>query len=278
MKKLLAILIFLPIAFACKNLNSSKPLIAASLPVWKGVAQYIGGKDFRYFSILKPGQSPHGYEPKPSDVATAKKANLVIVHGLGLDNWALKGIDAKRVMDIGKLLSKKYPQVNEPYYHIWANPIMMEDVYFEVARKLSEFNPRRKQYYEKRADDYAATIDEMIGRAKDCLKDVNPKIVVIYHPVWKWFLESIGIKTIPILKTPEASTTPDALKTAVQKAKASGAKIVIGETFNSKDAPNEVAREIGGKAIFLNPIPNGDYVEAISGWSRAICKAMKGEE
>ena len=38
-------------------------------------------------SITRPGAEIHGYEPTPSDIRNAANADLVIVNGLGLDDW-----------------------------------------------------------------------------------------------------------------------------------------------------------------------------------------------
>ncbi len=262
---------------SCLKEDNSKPLIVATLPVWKSVAYYIGGRDFRYYSILKSGVSPHGYEPKPSDLEKEKEASLIIVHGLGLDDWALKGVDKKKVLDLGALFSKKYPQINRPGYHLWMNPVLMEDVYFEVAHRLTSFYPKRETYYTKRADDYAAMIDQLIKRIDNCLKGVNNKVVVVYHPVWKPFLETFGVKVIEIARTPEERVSPERLKEVIEEARKEGAKVVIGEVFSDRKVVETVAKEIGGKALILNPLPKENYVKALAGWGEKICSALKGE-
>jgi len=261
--------------FGCLSQNSSKPLIVSSIPVWKSVAEYIGGRDFRYYSILKGGESPHGYEPKPSDVQKVQEANLLIIHGLGLDNWALKGVDKEKVFNIGELFSKKYPQIKEPGYHIWTNPVLMEEVYFEIAKKLVEFYPKRETYYLKRADDYAAMIEQLLQRINSCLQDAKKKVVVTYHPVWKPLLETFGVEIIEIVRTPEEQITPERLKEVIEEAKNKGAKVVIGETFASKKVPEMVAEAINGKVLILNPIPEEDYVKALSNWGNKICNSLK---
>ncbi|MEO2068700.1 MAG: metal ABC transporter substrate-binding protein [Desulfurobacteriaceae bacterium] len=261
--------------FGCISQNSSKPLIVSSIPVWKSVAEYIGGRDFRYYSILKGGESPHGYEPKPSDVQKIQEAKLIIVHGLGLDDWALKGVNKGKVFNIGELFSKKYPQIKKPGYHLWTNPVLMEEVYFEIAKKLVKFYPKRETYYLKRADDYAAMIEQLLQRINNCLQDVKKKVVVIYHPVWKPLLETFGVKTIEIARTPEEQITPERLKEVIEEAKKKGAKVVIGETFAPKKVVDMVAKEINGKVLILNPVHSDDYVRALSNWGSKICNALK---
>ncbi len=278
MKRLLLLIPLLTLFFvSCLKEDNSKPLIVATLPVWKSVAYYIGGRDFRYYSILKAGVSPHDYEPKPSDIEKEKEASLIIIHGLGLDDWALKGVDKGKVLNLGALFSKKYPQINRPGYHLWMNPVLMEEVYFEVAHRLTSFYPKRETYYTKRAEDYSAMIDQLIGRIDNCLKGVNNKVVVVYHPVWKPLLETFGVKVIEIARTPEERVSPERLKEVIEEARKEGAKVVIGEVFSDRKVVETVAKEIGGKALILNPLPKENYVKALAGWGEKICNALRGK-
>ena len=275
MTRLLFLLLPLVLLVGCLSSSGKKPLIVTTLPVWKNVAEYIGGRDFNYYSLLRGGESPHTYEPKPSDIKREKEASLIIIHGLGLDDWALKGVDRKKVLDLGELFARKYPVVKQPGYHLWMNPVLMEDVYFEVAERLVKFYPKRETYYKKRAEDYAAMIDQLIGRIDNCLKGAKTKTVVIYHPVWKSLLETFGIKVIEIARTPQEQVTPKRIKKVVEEAKKAGAKVVIGESFSDRKIPQLVAKEIGGEVLILNPLPDRDYVVALSGWGEKICSALK---
>ncbi len=275
MLRLLAVIVSFLFISGCFSGNDKKPLIVSSLPVWKSVAEYLGGRDFEYYSILKGGESPHTYEPRPSDIQKEKEASLIIVHGLGLDNWAVRGVSEKKVLNLGKLFAKKYPVVKRPGYHLWMNPVLMEDVYFEVARRLTSFYPKRETYYTKRAEDYAEMIEQMIGRINNCLEGVKDRTVVIYHPVWKPLFETLGIRVIEIARTPEEQVTPERIRAVIEEAKKEGARVVIGETFSDRKIPQLVAKEIGGKVLILNPLPDKDYVVALSGWGEEICKALK---
>ncbi|WP_456484870.1 metal ABC transporter substrate-binding protein [Desulfurobacterium sp.] len=278
MKKLLLIVALLTglAVYGC-NIESNKPLIVSSLPIWKNVAEYLGGRDFKYYSILKGGESPHGYEMKPSDIAKLKKAKLIVIHGLGLDNWILKGIDNReKVFNIGKLLSKKYPFIKKAGYHIWTNPILMEGVYFEMANKLSKFYPGKKTYYEKRADDYSAMIQQLISRVNECTAKLKNRKVIAFHPVWEPLFETINIKCIGyIVNNPEEEPKPEIIKELIKKGKKENVKIVIAEKGEPQTLVNEIASEIGAKVIVLNPIPDKDYVIALSNWCNKICTALK---
>ncbi|WP_457568280.1 metal ABC transporter substrate-binding protein [Desulfurobacterium sp.] len=259
------------------NIESEKPLIVSSLPVWKNVAEYIGGRDFNYYSILKGGESPHGYEVKPSDIAQLKKAKLIIIHGLGLDNWILKGVENKqKVFNIGKLLAVKYPFIKKPGYHIWTNPVLMEDVYFETANRLSVFYPKKKTYYEKRADDYAAMIEQLLSRVNKCMAGIKNKKVIAFHPVWEPLFETIGVNcTGYIVNNPEEEPQPEKIKELIKKGRKEHVKLVIAEKGEPSNLAKEIASEIGARVIILNPVPDEDYVVALSQWCNKICSALK---
>ncbi len=279
MGKIRFVALFLAVAilFSCKNKQTNKPLIVSSLPVWSKVAEYIGGRDFRYYSILKGGESPHGYEPKPSDIAKLKEASLVIIHGLGMDNWAIKGAPKEKVFNLGEILSAKYSFLKEKKnYHIWANPSLMQDVYFEIARKLSSFYPKRTKYYEKRADDYAAMIDQIVDRISRCISEVENKKVIAFHEVWEPFFETIGVKCVAyFVSNPEEEVTPKRLKELIDLGRKEHVKLVIGESVSPISFPKKLSEELNVKLLILDPIPDEDYVKAISQWGRKLCESLK---
>ena len=274
--RLTVCLLFLVFVVGCLSTGSSKQLVVSSIPVWKNVAEYIGGRDFKYHSILKGGESPHGYELKPSDVKKLKTASLVLIHGLNLDNWVVGSAPQDKVMNIGKLLQGKYPEVKEPGYHVWTNPVIMEDVHFEVARRLAVLRPERKTYYMKRARDCIDTINQLLQKIKVCTKET--KAVVIYHPVWEPLFKSLGLKVIKIARTPEERITPRRIVKVVASARKLGATLVVGETFSDRKTVRTVADEIGGKVLILNPLPDEDYPSMLSEWGRKICSALGGEK
>jgi len=274
MLRLLSALLLLLAVAGCLPGNGSKPLVVSSIPVWKNVAKHIGGRDFRYHSVLRGGESPHGYELKPSDMRKLESASLVLVHGFGLDDWAVKGAEKGKVMNIGEILKAKYPEVERPGYHVWTNPLIMEDVYFEVARKLGALRPERRAYYLKRAKDCADTVEQLFSRVKECTK--GAKAVVVYHPVWEPLFTALGLKVVKIAETPEERVTPRRIVEVVATAKELGAVLVVGETFSDRKTVRTVAEEIGGRVLIMNPLPDEDYPTALSEWGRSICSALKG--
>jgi zinc/manganese transport system substrate-binding protein len=62
------------------------PVIAGSTVV-HDLAARIGGERFAVSCLVRPGISPHGYQPVPDDVRRLAAARLVVINGLGFEGW-----------------------------------------------------------------------------------------------------------------------------------------------------------------------------------------------
>ena len=62
------------------------PVIAGSTIV-HDLATRIGGERFAVTCLVRPGISPHGYQPVPDDVRRLAAARLVVINGLGFEGW-----------------------------------------------------------------------------------------------------------------------------------------------------------------------------------------------
>lgn len=62
------------------------PVIAGSTVV-HDLAARIGGERFAVTCLVRPGVSPHGYQPVPDDVRRLAAARLVVINGLGFEGW-----------------------------------------------------------------------------------------------------------------------------------------------------------------------------------------------
>jgi zinc/manganese transport system substrate-binding protein len=84
--------------------------VVAAENFWGSIAAQLGGARADVSSIIvNPNTDPHSYEPDAQAARTLAGAKLVIVNGLGYDNWAerlLNGSPAagRVVLNVGKLI------------------------------------------------------------------------------------------------------------------------------------------------------------------------------
>ena len=150
------------------------------------------GKDKINVSLLvKPGVEPHDWEPKIKDIQRMQKADLIIINGLGIENWAddvytinpdanvvdtSYGITPIKVnpennLDILADAPKEF--TTDP--HIWLNPITIKVQVQNIADALIELDPENGNYYQKNADSYKLELDILDRKIRDDLSKCNKK-------------------------------------------------------------------------------------------------------
>ena len=80
MKRLFSLLLMLAALPAWANLN-----VFATVPEWASLAREIGGDKVKVYSATNAFQDPHRIEAKPSLLAQARQANLLVAAGADLE-------------------------------------------------------------------------------------------------------------------------------------------------------------------------------------------------
>jgi ABC-type Zn uptake system ZnuABC Zn-binding protein ZnuA len=70
-----------------------KVVVVASIFPIADLVKQIGGDHVEVQCLLDPGVSPHGFSAKASHVERISKARLLVMVGMGLDEWARKAAD-----------------------------------------------------------------------------------------------------------------------------------------------------------------------------------------
>ena len=88
----LAVSIALAVTGGCsqrKTDSQNKVQVVATLFALADMAKQIGGDRVAVTALLPAGQSPHSYTATPETVGTISQARLLILAGMGIDDWAL---------------------------------------------------------------------------------------------------------------------------------------------------------------------------------------------
>ena len=89
MKKIVLILLFLLTALNL-SAKSEKLKVAASINPIGDIVKQIAGDKAEVIVIVKPGESPHTFAPRPSDMKHLAKTDIFFTVGLGLEYWGDK--------------------------------------------------------------------------------------------------------------------------------------------------------------------------------------------
>ena len=176
--------------------KSSKLQIVTTTDFYGEVAKAVVGNKGTVSSIIdNPNVDPHDYEPTTNIAKKVSTADITVANGLGYDSWMnkLNQDDNSTFIKIGENVMRKKMGDNP---HIWYEPQTMPKYAKYLAKQLGKKQPKNKEYFEKNAQKYIATlkpVQDQLGKLKENAKRDN-KSVYVSEPVFDYSLNAIGYK------------------------------------------------------------------------------------
>lgn len=146
-----ASIVALFVIFAPQLANDGKLRVTASSGVWGGIAKQIGGDHVTVTSILDdPAADPHLYESGAKDASSITRADIVIVNGLGYDDFMDKVLETTpnsnrayvKVSDVLKSEANTNP-------HLWYDLQNIQQVAGAFEAAMSQKDPENAANYKK---------------------------------------------------------------------------------------------------------------------------------
>jgi ABC-type Zn uptake system ZnuABC Zn-binding protein ZnuA len=255
----------------------------------------IGGERVDVRTLLGPEADPHGYEPRPSDVAAISKASLVVKSGGDLDEWldelietaggeaeTLTLIDAVRTMpgDGGEV---------DP--HWWQDPRNAVLAARAIEDALVRLDPDGRTTYERNAAAYVARLRRLDRGIAACMRkvpDAKRKLVTT-HDALGYFADRYDVEIVgAIIPSRSTRAQPSArdVDELVHQIQAEDVEAIFPETALNPKLERAISREANasvGGALWADSLgPEGSdgetYVEAMESNTAALVKGMTAGE
>jgi zinc/manganese transport system substrate-binding protein len=255
LRNAIAALTALTVAFAfsgcASNSDQSDGLIhvVAATPAWASVAKAIGGEHIDAASLItKPNQDPHSYEATARDQLRVNKAELVILNGLGYDNFLRKLIEVAptdqaggpAVIQVAELAARQTG--NE---HFWFDLPTVNNVATSVAEELEKIDSANAEEYAANLATFNLDLAKLQTEVESQSAGFNTKSVLATEPIADYLVAAFKIQ----------DHTPSAFKHAIE---------------NESDAPltalNAMRKQLRGgqvSALIVNPQTSGVQVEQL---------------
>ena len=129
--------------------------VVVSVDQWGDIVSELGGACANVKTLLASSSvDPHDYEPSPADGAAFRTAQLVVVNGVGYDEWASKlaatTAPQAPVVDAGKVAETA--EGANP--HLWYSPTAVTSVSDAVTAELTKLAPKAADYFGTRRADF----------------------------------------------------------------------------------------------------------------------------
>jgi manganese/zinc/iron transport system substrate-binding protein len=193
----------LPIQAADKKLR-----VAATVTMVADLARQVGGDRVEVDALMGPGVDPHLYKAAASDITKLQQADVIFYSGLLLE-CKMQDIFAKlarskrfvypvtEAIPVEKLLE---PPAFAGHYdpHVWFEVQLWKLCVDVVSKGLSEADPAGKDFYEKRAAETRARMDELHAWAlkKSAELPAERRILVTSHDAYNYFGRAYGFQVV----------------------------------------------------------------------------------
>jgi ABC-type Zn uptake system ZnuABC Zn-binding protein ZnuA len=224
------------------------------------LAKEVGGDRIALKGLVPAGADPHEFEPVASDLVALEGAELILRHGIGLDDWldrTLKaGKKAKRVTVTAGMRLRKGEEDGKPVddAHVWHDPTNAKKMVDNIAAALDRADPANKPTYDANAAVYKKKLDTAAAQVRAILNEILPanRKLVTNHDALGYFAHAFGLKivgaVIPAVSTqaePSAADTA-ALLNAIKREKV---KAIFAESNVNPKLATMLAKEAGVKIV-----------------------------
>lgn len=280
--KTLKTLFFLFLAWLPGLAQASLNVLACE-PEWAALVQELAGDRARVASATTARQNPHHIEARPSLIARARNADLLVCTGADLEvGWLPllqreSGNPRIQVGQPGHFEASSFVRMLEKPVrldraegdlhaagnpHIHTDPRNLLKVATALARRLAELDPAQAAHYQARGADFQARMGAAIARWEREAAGLRGLPVVVQHKSWSYLADWLGLYVVADLE-PKPGLDPSAahLAQVLERLKSQPARLILRTGYQS-DRPGEwLAQRAGIPALEL-PYTVGGSAEA----------------
>jgi zinc transport system substrate-binding protein len=252
--------------------------IGVTLHPYYSWAANIVGDTATVTPLIPPGSDPHTYQPQPSDLEHLQNLDVLIINGIGHDEFVkpmLKAVEHKNLVIINT--SKGLPLLpsfsTHPRFegedtkvsynsHTYISITGAIQQIQMIARELGKLCPENATLYKKNARAYAAELRKMLSAALAKIDniDTNKMRIATVHDGYAYLFQELGIEVAAVVQ-PRHGIEPSArqLQDTIKRIKRAKVNILFTELDYKKKYVDIIFQETGCRIYSLSHISKGTY-------------------
>jgi zinc/manganese transport system substrate-binding protein len=275
LKLFLGTMLLLWLAPAGATLN-----VFATVPEWGALADELGGDKVKIYTATSALQDPHHVEAKPSLIARARGADLIVATGAELEiGWlplVLQQAGNPKVQPGKPGYFEAAPFVNlldkptrldraEGDVHAAGDPHIQTDprnialVAAPLAARLAEIDPPNAAYYQARYKAFSERWTAAIARWEKEAAPLKGVPIIVQHKAFTYLIAWLGMKEVASLEPkPGIEPTTAHLSEVLAITQRQPVKMVLRAAYQSDRASQWIAERAKINAVALPFTVGGD--------------------
>jgi manganese transport system substrate-binding protein len=160
--------------------RDGRPLVLTGFTVMRSMAEAVACGRLQVESLLGPGEEIHAHQPGEGERTWLGQADLVLVHGLGLQPW-LNPLLAQRpalptaevTTGIQPLVIPTGPRAGQPDPHAWMSPRQALTYVDNIRDAFTALDPTNASTYRSCAARYAADLVRLDQQLRQRLQSIS---------------------------------------------------------------------------------------------------------
>ena len=248
--------------------------IGTTLHPYYSFAANIVGDRAEVVPLIDAGSNPHNYTPRADDMRRVLDMDVLIVNGIGHDEWAFEIVRAAGVEGELPLIyandgvalipiaaDEGDAKIVNP--HTFVSTTQSIQQIYTIAQELGELDPDNADFYRDNARAYAARIRRLKARFMAELReiDVSDFRCATMHGAYGYLMQEFGLQVTAVIE-PRHGVEPTARQLAdtIDKIQAAGVNVLFAERYFTS-ALSEAIREATGVQMYaFSHMSDGAFV------------------
>jgi zinc/manganese transport system substrate-binding protein len=254
--------------------------VFATVPEWGALAEELGGDKVKIYTATNALQDPHHVEAKPSLIARARSADLVVATGAELEiGWLplvlqqagnpkvqpgqpgyFEAAPFVTLLDKPTRLDRAEGDVHaagDP--HIQTDPRNIARVAAPLAARLAEIDPPNAAYYQSRYKAFSERWTAAIARWEKEAAPLKGVTIIVQHKAFTYLIAWLGLKEVASLEPkPGIEPTTAHLSEVLAITQRQPVKMVLRAAYQSDRASQWIAERAKINAVALPFTVGGD--------------------
>jgi zinc transport system substrate-binding protein len=247
--------------------------IGVTLVPYYSFTTNIAGDRAEVVPLIGTAFNVHGYQPQAEDIKRAMELDVLVVNGIGHDQWAFEILDAaERKGKIPIIYANEGVALFPVSGATGPEPILNPHTFigiassipqiYNIAEKLGELDPANAPYYRQNARAYTQRLRQLkakyMGRLEG-IEDIDFRCATV-HGGYDYLLHEFGL-TVSAVIEPNHGAKPTAtqLRDTIDKIKALDVAVIFSEVDFPDDFVDAIEEATGVRVRHLSHLTATEY-------------------
>jgi ABC-type Zn uptake system ZnuABC Zn-binding protein ZnuA len=288
--------------------GQEKPIhiLCSTFPSYQITRNVTKGRTAAQVELMIPAQlgCPHDYALTPQDMRALAQADLLVINGLGLEEFigpSIKQANPRLAIidsSIGVTETLDFADGPGPGHddheahehqgtnpHLFVSPRLVAQITMTIANGLAKFDPEGSELYRKNGEAYALGMTKLGQELAALGPHLKIRKILTQHGVFDYLARDLGLRVVAVVQA-HAGQQPSAAEmlALIKTAQENKAGAIFSEPQYPVQVVETIAKEAGINSATLNPVATGpenaplDYYEKTMRTNLATLKSTLGTE